>query len=116
MTCKIKTRVTEVTERQTGKGDAVPILLLDVTEKAEYPAVLAVEFFGKQAEKAEGVAAGDLVAVEFRLDSREWKGRYFTSASGFRCEVVAARAPVAPAEPAEPAADLVGETDEAMPF
>jgi len=92
-----------------------PFLVIDVTDKPEYPTSVAVEFYGKSASAVDGVAAGATVEIEARVSSRAAASgdRYFTTVNGWKCKVIGEAAQTAP-QATDPAA--TGARDEAIPF
>ena len=73
-----------------GEGKQKLIAVFDTTTKPEYPEILAVTFLGKSMEAFNqlNLVAGEQVNVSFNVKSREYQGRYFTEATGWKVERV----------------------------
>ena len=52
------------------------------------------EFFGKHADKANGIAVGDEIRAHVNVNGREHNGRYYTSLSAWKVDVQIGRAHV----------------------
>ena len=65
-------------------------VILDTTEKQEYPKMLALTFIGKSADKVveHNLVAGTKVKISFDIESREYNGKYYTDAKGYKIEVL----------------------------
>lgn len=63
-------------------------IVIAINERANYPGNLEIEFFGKNSDKAERVAVGDVVKVDVEVTSRKGNGRWYTAAAGWRLRVV----------------------------
>lgn len=60
-----------------------------------YDKYTAIEFVNNKMEILEGVRAGQELVVKFDIDSREHKGKWYTSAKGFSVEIqVAPQKPI----------------------
>lgn len=88
--------VMETYEEQRGKHPVRTVIVREPTD-GKFPSEVAVEFFGdKKADEAAKCKAGFQVKIAADLSSRYWnpddgrKGRWFTSCSGWRVEVVKA--------------------------
>lgn len=68
-------------------------VILDTTEKQEYPKMLALTFIGKSADKVveHNLVAGTKVKIAFDVESREYNGKYYTDAKGYNIEVLGAK-------------------------
>ena len=84
-----------------GEGKQKLIAVFDTTTKPEWPEILAVTFLGKSIEGFNqlNLVAGEQVNVSFNVKSREYQGKYFTEANGWKVERVNA-APTYQQEPA----------------
>jgi|SaaInlStandDraft_1057018.scaffolds.fasta_scaffold76428_1 hypothetical protein len=49
---------------------------------SQYPKKLVVSFWGDAIESIKSLSEGDDVEVEFRAESREYNGRWFTNCNG----------------------------------
>jgi hypothetical protein len=68
-------------------------VILDTTEKQEYPKMLALTFIGKSADKVveHNLVAGTKVKIAFDVESREYNGKYYTDAKGYKIEVLGSK-------------------------
>ena len=68
-------------------------VILDTTEKQEYPKMLALTFIGKSVDKVveHNLVAGTKVKIAFDVESREYNGKYYTDAKGYKIEVLGAK-------------------------
>ena len=87
------------------KGFRKAELILDVTEKPEYPQFVNLEFTQDNTDLLSKFSVGDSVKVSINLGGREWvnpqgEAKYFNSIVGWRIEAVgsASSTPQAPAE------------------
>ena len=89
--------VKKVTKETYGDSKTKYQVVLDITEKQEYPKMLALSFIGKSADKVveHNLVAGTKVKIAFDVESREYNGKYYTDAKGYKIEVIGASKPVA---------------------
>jgi len=84
-------KITKVSDTQSGTSKAgkdwSKLTFVGETNE-EYNNLYAFELFGQ--EKVENFnkfnKVGDVVNVEFNVNTREWEGRYFTSLSAWRID------------------------------
>jgi hypothetical protein len=98
------------------KGFRKAELILDVTEKPEYPQFVNLEFTQDNTDLLTKFKEGDEVKVSINLGGREWinpqgEAKYFNSITGWRIEEVGS-APSVPQAPYE----AIGEEPEDLPF
>ena len=98
------------------KGFRKAELVLDVTEKVEYPQFVNVEFTQDNTDLLSKHKVGDSVKVSINLGGREWvnpqgEAKYFNSIVGWRIEAVG----TAPSTPLAPVKQLE-EFQEDLPF
>jgi hypothetical protein len=98
------------------KGFRKAELILDVTEKSEYPQFVNLEFTQDNTDLLSKYKVGDTVKVSINLGGREWinpqgEAKYFNSITGWRIEEVGS-APSTAQAPAEP----LGEEPDDLPF
>ena len=86
---KVTGKITKVLERQTGTskdGKEWQKQQFIVDNNAQYNNIFCFEVFG--AEKVEKFhkynKVGDVVEVEFNVNTNEWQGKYFTSLSAWK--------------------------------
>jgi len=84
--------VKKVTKETYGDNKTKYQVVLDITEKQEYPKMLALSFIGKSADKVveHNLVAGTKVKIAFDVESREYNGKYYTDAKGYKIEVLGA--------------------------
>lgn len=89
VTCKITGNITEILPVEvitTQRGEFRKQYVI-VHIPGEYPKDVAVLFKQKAIEKLQGVSAGQMATILCDVESREWKGKYFTDVSGFHISV-----------------------------
>lgn len=62
--------------------------VIAVSTGGQYAQTLGVEFFGKNADKASGIAIGDEIRAHVNVNGREHNGRYYTSLSAWKVDVL----------------------------
>lgn len=104
-------------ESRTWQDKVIPTVVLDTTDNAKYPERLAVEYYGKSADCVSRVRPGDRVRAVARVKSRAGKdGRWFTSANGYKCEVLGQTSAPSPAQPVTNQDRLPDAGGEKLPF
>jgi hypothetical protein len=98
------------------KGFRKAELILDVTEKPEYPQFVNLEFTQDNTDLLSKHKVGDSVKVSVNIGGREWvnpqgEAKYFNSIVGWRIEAVGS----APSTPQAPTKALDEEQDD-LPF
>lgn len=73
-----------------------------IETEGQYPKKVAVEVFGEDRIKQLNIVEGETITVDINLESREWQGRWFTTARAWRVDRGASQ-PQAPAPAAAPA-------------
>ncbi len=48
----------------------------------EFPRYVAIEFWNERAVRAAALKEGDQISVDFRVESREYQGRWYTRVTG----------------------------------
>jgi hypothetical protein len=120
MNFNIKGRVTNVLEITSGTsktGNEWKKQAFVIETEGQYPKKVHFDVWGDRLDQLSGVANGAEVEVEFRVESREYNGRWYTNctASNIRTLDGAAAAQGAPSDVPPPAVpDNVDEDD--MPF
>ncbi len=77
------------TSATTGKSWQVETFVIETLES--YPRKVAIEIFGEQRIKDNPIAIDQVVTVSFDLESREFSGRWYTSARAWKIEQGAAQ-------------------------
>ena len=95
-------------------------LILDVTEKAEYPQFVNIEFTQDKTDLLSNYKVGQYVKVSINLGGREWinpqgEAKYFNSITGWRIENVQ-DAPNVPLPSKEDDKQLVEAEPDDLPF
>jgi hypothetical protein len=98
------------------KGFRKAELILDVTEKPEYPQFINLEFTQDNTDLLSNYKVGDTVKVSINLGGREWvnpqgEAKYFNSITGWRIEEVGS-APITAQAPAQ----QLEEVQDDLPF
>ena len=99
---KIKERVLEVTELQSGtsqKGNEWSSRDLVLITDERYPRKIAFTFKGQHCLLLDNIHPNDIVEVTFDAESRLVNGRYYTTLYAWQATVVQAATPTAPATP-----------------
>lgn len=121
MKLKVQGKVHAIGKTQTigANGFTKRELVLDITDQnAKYPNYALFEFVKDKCNNLDRYTRGDVVEVEFFLDAREWKGKWFGSCRGW--EIYPVQGQTAAAQPNEDLAyDAVTEeaqSGEDFPF
>jgi len=69
-------------------------------QNGQYENELYIEFHGKSADLIDTMEVGQEYTVGINLSSREWNGKYFTTAKGWKVTPAGATAPAPKAPPA----------------
>jgi len=97
------------TSAATGKSWQVETFIIETQEN--YPRKVAIEVFGEQRIKDNPVAIDQVYTISFDLESREFNGRWYTSARAWKIQ-----AGVVAAQPAaQPAAATVAQPMPTVP-
>jgi hypothetical protein len=91
MSLEIKGTIKSIEEVQKGTskdGKEWQKLIYTVVTDEQYNNLYALEVFGEEkvAQFQQYNKQGDSVKVLFNVNTNEWKGKYFTSLSSWRCE------------------------------
>jgi len=102
--------IKKVSRETYGDNKTKYTIVLDTTEKQEYPKILAITFAGKSAEKVveHSLISGTKVKIAYDVESREYNGKYYTEARGYKVESLNAAKPTnaAPKQRLDANADL----------
>lgn len=84
---KLNARVVTVMAEETitfGNTPTRKRTLVFEEAEAEYPAQVAVDWWGDRADLVQNIRAGDVVVVEFKIESKpsKFKGKPYTNLSG----------------------------------
>lgn len=85
-------KITKILEQRSGVSKAGNNWVVQefVTEETEgnYPKTIAMQVFGadKVNDFTANYAVGDIVDIDFDIESREYNGRYYTQVSAWRIE------------------------------
>ena len=118
ITCQIKGTITEILPVEvipTQKGEFKKQYVI-IHIPGEYPKDVAILFKQKMIEKLQGISAGQFAIISCDVESREWKGKYFTDVTGFHIKVQGASNPVKKSEPEPEIDDEPFEDSEDIPF
>lgn len=74
-------KIHEVTQPEQAGEATKQSIILDVTDKPEYPTYAKFEFFGKQYDKfyqvLAGLSKGKTITLHWSIADREWQGKWF---------------------------------------
>ena len=84
----ITAKVTEILPEQTGQGrNGTWVKVSFVVETQEqYPRKICFDAWGDRVDYVKKLNAGDLVKVDFDIESREYNGRWYTNVKAWRIE------------------------------
>lgn len=85
---EIRGKVYEVgtTQKITDKFSSRAIV---IETEGKYQKKVAIEFVNDKIDMLTAILAGDCVTIQFDIESREHKGRWYTSARGWKLESAA---------------------------
>ncbi len=125
---EITARLTDILPEQSGQGrNGVWRKISFVVEtQDQYPRKICFDVWGDKIDDIKQLQAGDMLKVEFDVESREYNGRWYTNVKAWRVEKQnaggesAAGTPANPPlpdfeEPAAPASET-GEITDDLPF
>lgn len=94
-------QVLPVFKTQTQRGEFVKQEVV-FEQPGEFTRKVCVAFTGERIQSAAELKPGEKVKVSFNIESREWNGRWFTEARGWKIEKLQGAQPqyVAPQQPA----------------
>lgn len=87
---KVTGEVIDVTDETVGAKGHRKVTIAIAFEDGKFPREIAVEFFGKNAEKTEGVRVGDAVTAFYDSKSRKSGTRWFSSHDGWKVDMIRA--------------------------
>lgn len=90
------------TSAATGKSWQVETFIIETQEN--YPRKVAIEVFGEQRIKDNPVQIDQIYTISFDLESREFNGRWYTSARAWKIQLGVVTPQAAPAAAAQPMA------------
>lgn len=125
MSLEITAKVLYSLPEQTGQGKNGPWVKQDVIVETEeqYPKKICMSAWGDMVAQFKSYAPGTRVKINFRVESREYNGRWYTDVRPWRAVVEGAAAPVQGADnsmnpvpmSADPISAAAGEPDD-LPF
>ncbi len=120
MDLKITGTVKQILEIQSGEGKNGPWKKQDfiLETPGKYPKLVCVTQWGDQIEK-NNVSEGEKLTVSIDLQSREYKGNWYTDVKAWKVERdggVGAQADSGPVNPDENVIDFGAGDDEELPF
>ena len=68
---------------QSRSGNHFRKCIMVLNTGGQYPKSVAMECFNETCDTAQNIPVGATVKVQFSVESREWEGRWFTSAKAF---------------------------------
>ena len=68
----------------------------------EFPRYVAIEFWNERATRAAALSEGDQITVDFRVESREYQGRWYTRVTGLSINQAGGSQQAAPQQNAQP--------------
>ena len=89
-------RVKTITALQSGQSKAGKDWSkkeLIIETDGQYPKMIAATFFGDKVQMIEKLREGDLVDLDFNVESREWNGKWFHNINGDRVDIVVDQSP-----------------------
>ena len=101
----------------TGKSYKKQYLLIETLET--YPKKVNICFFGEKVDELSNVYQGAVVTVSINIESKEYKGRYYTEVNGWKVKMESAPEPKpAPQQAANEFVEEFTESDEQddLPF
>ncbi len=100
-------QIFEPTKGTSARGEWQRQEVLFEIQEGQYPRKVVVTFFNKEQE-VKTMSVGGTYTVSINLESREYNGRWYTNAMGWRVQSKGAAAPEAPAAamPPMPSAPL----------
>jgi len=87
MSYTTKGTVKDVLKTQSFGDNSMKVLVIKVKD-GQYENDLALDFWNDKAKLLDNVSIGDEVEVSFDVRSREYNGKYFTNAGGYKVDVL----------------------------
>ena len=94
-------RLGNLTEGQGARGPWRKQELIIQTEE-QYPRTVCLLCWSDQAAEAQNLQPGQNIKAQFRLESREFNGKWYTDATVWRLEAVQTQPAAAPQQPQQP--------------
>ena len=94
-------RLGNLMEGQCARGPWRKQELIIQTEE-QYPRTVCLLCWGDQAAEAQNLQPEQNIKAQFRLESREFNGKWYTDATVWRLETVQAQPAAAPQQPQQP--------------
>ena len=94
-------RLGNLMEGQSARGPWRKQELIIQTEE-QYPRTVCLLCWGDQAAEAQNLQPEQNIKAQFRLESREFNGKWYTDATVWRLETVQAQPAAAPQQPQQP--------------
>ena len=106
-----------ITEPEQAGESTKQSIILDVTDKPEYPTYAKFEFFGKLHDKfyqvLTGLSKGKTITLHWSISDREWNGKWFEGKRVWKIDTGEQAAP----QPAQgQPAPFTPNTDDVAPF
>jgi hypothetical protein len=109
---EVKGKVVHIGTPEAVSDKLTKMIFVIEMQNGQYKDNLALELMNQKVALADVVRVGDDVQVSINVQSREWNGKWFTSASAWKVEVLGG----APATPARPAQQVASDDDRELPF
>lgn len=81
-----------VVKGESANGNEWKKQTIVVETEGQYPKKVAIDFFGDKVELLAGLEKDAQLTVSINLESREYKGRWFTNVNGWKLEKGEAKA------------------------
>ena len=84
----VKGEVKQAQEETTKNGKTFYRVVVEASDKPEYPNPVAVDFWGDKVEMVSGLTEGSEVEIHVNIRGREYNGNYYTSLTGWKVDLI----------------------------
>lgn len=110
-------KLTQLLPLQTGTGKNGEWKKQDIIVETEgqYPKKLCISIWGDKID-AKQLQTGNMLKIDFDLESREFNGKWYTDVKAWKIEVVKSEEPFSPSTPGSDTSELKNNEEGDLPF
>jgi hypothetical protein len=114
---QLTSKLIQLLPLQTGTGKNGEWKKQDIIVETEgqYPKKLSVSIWGDKID-AKQLQPGNMLKIDFDLESREFNGKWYTDVKAWKIEVVKSEEPISPSTPGNDISELTNIEEGDLPF